>query len=166
VQLSSIRHRPGRIHLDDLNLEQGYKDWKAYDQSKLAMLMFALELNRRSRANGWGITSTAAHPGYARTGLIGSGPLGQRPIARFFFLTIFRPFIEPLISHSAADGALPILMAATLPDVSPGGYYGPTTGKELKGPAGLVGMKPHARDEAVAAALWAKAERFTGVTFR
>ncbi len=165
VQLSSIKHRSGRIHLDDLNLERGYGDWKAYDQSKLAMLMFALELDRRSRANGWGVTSVAAHPGYARTGLIGAGPLGTRPVSRFMFSVVYRPFIEPLISHSAADGALPILMAATAPDVSPGGYYGPTTGKELKGPAGPVGMKPHARDEAVAAALWEAAERLTGVRF-
>ncbi|HEV7227414.1 SDR family oxidoreductase [Brevundimonas sp.] len=165
VQLSSIKHRSGRIHLDDLNLERGYGDWKAYDQSKLAMLMFALELDRRSRANGWGVTSVAAHPGYARTGLIGAGPLGSRPVSRFMFSVVYRPFIEPLISHSAADGALPILMAATAPDVSPGGYYGPTTGKELKGPAGPVGMKPHARDEVTAAALWESAERLTGVRF-
>jgi len=165
VQLSSIKHRSGRIHLDDLNLERGYGDWKAYDQSKLAMLMFALELDRRSRANGWGVTSVAAHPGYARTGLIGAGPLGTRPVSRFMFSVVYRPFIEPLISHSAADGALPILMAAAAPDVSPGGYYGPTTGKELKGPAGPVGMRPHARDEAVAAALWEAAERLTGVRF-
>ena len=165
VQLSSIRHRPGRIHLDDLNLERGYSAWKAYDQSKLAMLMFALELDRRSRAGGWGVTSVAAHPGYARTGLIGAGPLGSRPVARFLFRSIYRPFIEPLVSHSAADGALPILLAATTPDAMPGGYYGPTTGAELKGPAGLVGMKPHARDETVAAALWEAAERLTGVRF-
>lgn len=165
VQLSSIKHRSGRIHLDDLNLERGYTSWKAYDQSKLAMLMFALELDRRSQSGGWGVTSLAAHPGYARTGLIGAGPLGARPVSRFFFQTVYRPFIEPLISHSAADGALPILMAATLPDVSPGGYYGPTTGKELKGPAGPVGMRPQARDEATAAALWETAERMTGVRF-
>lgn len=165
VQLSSIRHRPGRIHLDDLNLERGYSAWKAYDQSKLAMLMFALELYRRSHARGWGVTSVAAHPGYARTGLIGAGPLGSRPVAQLLFRTIYRPFIEPLVSHSAADGALPILMAATTPDALPGGYYGPTTGAELKGPAGPVGMKPHARDEPVAAALWEAAERLTGVRF-
>lgn len=165
VQLSSIRHRNGRIHLDDLNLEREYSAWKAYDQSKLAMLMFALELDRRSSANGWGITSVAAHPGYARTGLIGAGPLGTRPVSRFMFSVVYRPFIEPLISHSAADGALPILLAATASDVSPGGYYGPTTGMELKGPAGPVGMRPQARDKTVASALWQAAESLTGVTF-
>ena len=165
VQLSSIRHRPGRIHIADLNLESGYSGWKAYDQSKLAMLMFALELDRRSRANDWGVTSVAAHPGYARTGLIGAGPLEKRPVSRLVFSLVYRPFIEPLISHSAADGTLPILMAATQEDVQPGGYFGPTKGNEMKGPAGPVGMMPQARDEAMATQLWNAAERLTGVRF-
>jgi NAD(P)-dependent dehydrogenase (short-subunit alcohol dehydrogenase family) len=82
VQLSSIVHRHGRIQLDDLQFEAAYKPWPAYAQSKLAMLMFALELDRRSRANGWGLTSVAAHPGYARTGLIASGPMSRSAAAR------------------------------------------------------------------------------------
>lgn len=162
VQLSSIAHRQGRIYLDDLQVED-YRPWKAYAQSKLAMLMFALELDRRSQANGWGITSVAAHPGYARTALIENGPLIASPAARVFHRWIFRPLIEPLVSHSAAAGALPILMAATSPDVKPGGYYGATRLNELRGPAGPVGMRPWARDEAVAARLWEESERLTGV---
>lgn len=162
VQLSSIAHRQGRIHLDDLQVED-YRPWKAYAQSKLAMLMFALELDRRSQANGWGITSVAAHPGYARTALIANGPLTGRPVSRLGMSLIYRPLIEPLVSHSAAAGALPILMAATSPDVKPGGYYGATRLNELRGPAGPVGMRPWARDEAVAARLWEESERLTGV---
>jgi len=164
VQLSSIAHRQGRIHLDDLQVE-AYRPWKAYAQSKLAMLMFALELDRRSRANGWGLTSVAAHPGYARTALIENGPLVGSSAGRAFHRAVFRPLIEPLISHSAADGALPILMAATAPDIRPGGYYGATRLRELKGPAGEVGMKPWARDEGVAGALWERSEALTGVRF-
>lgn len=162
VQLSSIRHRQGRIHLQDLNLRHGYSAWKAYDQSKLAMLMFALELDRRSRANGWGVTSVAAHPGYARTGLIGAGPLGDRPVARLVMQALYRPLIEPFFSHSAPAGALPILMAATLPDVAPGGYYGPTRMEEMKGPPARVGMRPQALDEETASRLWETAEAMTG----
>lgn len=162
VQLSSIAHRDGRIHLDDLQVE-AYRPWKAYAQSKLAMLMFALELDRRSRANGWGLTSVAAHPGYARTALIENGPLTGRPVSRLGMKLIYRPLIEPLISHSASDGALPILMAATAPDVEPGGYYGATRLNELKGPAGKVGMRPWAKDAAVAARLWEASETLTGV---
>jgi NAD(P)-dependent dehydrogenase (short-subunit alcohol dehydrogenase family) len=74
VQLSSIVHRSGTIRLDDLNHEHGYKAWPVYAQSKLAMLMFALELDRRAKENGWGLTSVAAHPGFARTELIANGP--------------------------------------------------------------------------------------------
>ena len=165
VQLSSIAHRQGRIHLKDVNLKTGYTAWKAYAQSKLAMLMFALELDRRSRAGGWGLTSVAAHPGYARTDLIANGPLASSSaFVRAGFRYVFRPFIEPLVSHSQADGALPILMAAT-GQVEPGGYYGATRLNELKGPAGRAEIKPWARDEAVARSLWDEAERLTGVRF-
>ncbi|MDO1558436.1 SDR family oxidoreductase [Brevundimonas sp. 2R-24] len=165
VQLSSIAHRQGRIHLDDLQIEQGYRPWKAYAQSKLAMLMFALELDRRSRASGWGITSVAAHPGYARTALIENGPLIASPAARTFHRWIFRPLIEPAVSHPAADGALPILLAATSSDAKAGRYYGATRLNELKGPAGEVGMRPWARDEDVAVRLWRASEDLTGVKF-
>ena len=161
VQLSSIAHRDGRIHLDDLQVE-AYRPWKAYAQSKLAMLMFALELDRRSRAHGWGLTSVAAHPGYARTALIENGPLTGRPVSRLGMKLIYRPLIEPLISHSAADGALPILMAATA-EVEAGGYYGATRLNELRGPAGRVGMRPWAKDATVAARLWEASEALTGV---
>jgi NAD(P)-dependent dehydrogenase (short-subunit alcohol dehydrogenase family) len=165
VQLSSIAHRQGRIHLDDLNLTSGYTPWKAYAQSKLAMLMFALELDRRSRAGGWGLTSVAAHPGYARTDLIGNGPLASgSPLVRAGFRYLYRPFLEPLVSHSQAAGALPILLAATGP-VTSGGYYGATRLNELKGPPGPAKVEPWARDEAVAKALWEAAERLTGVRF-
>lgn len=163
VQLSSIAHRQGRIHLDDLQVSD-YRPWKAYAQSKLAMLMFALELDRRSRANGWGLTSVAAHPGYARTNLIANGPLTGRPVSRLGMSVFYRPLIEPLISHSAADGALPILLAAT-GAVKPGGYYGAMRLNELKGPAGEVDLRPWARDETVARELWDASEALTGVKF-
>jgi len=162
VQVSSVVHRQGRIRLDDLNYERSYKPWPVYAQSKLAMLMFALELDRRSRAHGWGLLSTAAHPGYARTALIENGPLSRSPLVRAGMRRVYRPFIEPLFSHSAAAGALPILLAATSPEVAPGGYYGPARLKEMRGPPGVAVVEPHARDEAVAAELWAAAERLTG----
>ena len=165
VQLSSIAHRRGQIQLDDLNWTHGYKPWPVYGQSKLAMLMFGLELDRRSEANGWGLTSVVAHPGYARTGLIENGPLVRSPIARAGLRYIFRPLIEPLVSHSAADGALPILMAATDPTVRGGAYLGATQLNELKGPPGPAKAEPQALDTDVAARLWTASEQMTGVTF-
>lgn len=165
VQLSSIVHRQGGIRLDDLNHVDGYKPWPVYAQSKLAMLMFALELDRRSASNGWGLTSVAAHPGYARTSLIENGPMVSSPIARAVMTSVYRPLIEPLISHSAAAGALPILMAATWLGAKAGGYYGATRMAELKGPPGPAEIRPQALDPDVAARLWAESERLTGVTF-
>lgn len=165
VQLSSIAHRRGEIRLDDLNWTQGYKPWPVYGQSKLAMLMFGLELDRRSAANDWGLTSVVAHPGYARTGLIENGPLVRSPIARASLRYIFRPLIEPLISHSAADGALPILMAATDPTIQGGAYLGATQMNELKGPPGPAKAEPQALDADVAARLWTASEQMTGIRF-
>lgn len=163
VQVSSIVHRRGRIRLDDLNYERGYSPWPVYAQSKLAMLMFALELDRRSRANGWGLTSVAAHPGYARTALIENGPLPKNPLVRGGMKLVYRPFVEPLFSHSAAAGATPIALAAASPGVEPGGYYGPTRLKEMNGPPGRAEIAPQALDPDVAAKLWAASEAMTGV---
>ena len=71
VSLSSIAHKlQAAIHFDDLQWQRRYSPWAAYAQSKLAMLVFAIELQRRSDAAGWGLLSVAAHPGYARTGLL------------------------------------------------------------------------------------------------
>lgn len=161
VQLASIAHKGGRIRLDDLNYTQGYRAWPVYQQSKLAMLMFALELQRRSDARGWGLTSVAAHPGFARTDLIANGP-AQGGGSLFGAVT---RALEGLVSHSASDGALPILMAATAPDVTPGGYYGPQGFMDLKGQPGVAAVRPQALDRAVASALWDRSEQLTGVAF-
>jgi len=160
VQLSSVAHRSGHIRLDDLNYQSHYSPWPVYQQSKLAMLMFALELQRRSDAHGWGLTSVAAHPGFARTDLIANGHAGKPGLfARGARL------LEAVLSHSAADGALPILMAATLPDPTPGGYYGPTGFQEMKGRPGVAVIKRQARDVDVAKRLWSESERLTGVVY-
>lgn len=160
VQLSSVAHRSGHIRLGDLNYQTHYSPWPVYQQSKLAMLMFALELQRRSDANGWGLTSVAAHPGFARTDLIANGHAGKPGLfARGARL------LEAVLSHSAPDGALPILMAATLPDPTPGGYYGPTGFQEMKGRPGVAVIKRQARDVDVAKRLWSESERLTGVVY-
>jgi len=165
VQVSSIAHRQGRIRLDDLNYTEGYDAWPVYAQSKLAMLMFGLELDRRSRASDWGLTSVVAHPGVARTGLIANGPLVGSRIGRSLHRWIVRPLIEPLVTHSQAAGALPILMAATAPDVPAGTYLGPTKMREIKGPPGPAVPAEQALDADVASRLWSSAEHLTGVSW-
>jgi NAD(P)-dependent dehydrogenase (short-subunit alcohol dehydrogenase family) len=161
VQLSSMAHRGGRIRLDDLNYEQGYRPWPVYQQSKLAMLMFAIELDRRSAANGWGLTSVAAHPGFARTDLIANGPALEGGL----LFRLGTSLLTPFASHSAAAGALPTLMAATMPGVTGGQYFGPQGWQEMKGPPGPGKIEPQALDAGVAAKLWAASEQLTGVTF-
>lgn len=160
VQLSSVAHRGGHIRLDDLNAQTRYSPWTVYQQSKLAMLMFAIELQRRSDALGWGLTSVAAHPGFARTDLIANGQAGKPGL----FARGAR-VVEAVLSHSAVEGALPILMAATLPDATPAGYYGPTGFQEMKGPPGVAVIKRQARDADVARRLWTESERLTGIHY-
>lgn len=83
VSLSSSTHRMGKIRLDDLQAEKNYNPNSVYGDTKLAMLMFAFELDRRSKAGGLPLISAAAHPGIARTELMSNGPTG-RPVLQFF----------------------------------------------------------------------------------
>jgi NAD(P)-dependent dehydrogenase (short-subunit alcohol dehydrogenase family) len=159
VNLSSLAHRSGAIDFDDLQGAKSYNPFKAYCQSKLAMLMFALELQRRSNAAGWGLLSNAAHPGYALTDLIANGP-GTRGL-----LGQLGKILQPFASQSAAEGALPTLFAATSPEARPGGYYGPNWFYELKGPPEPAKIMPQAKDAAAAARLWDTSAALTCVSF-
>jgi NAD(P)-dependent dehydrogenase (short-subunit alcohol dehydrogenase family) len=159
VNLSSIAHRTGTIDFDDLQGDRFYLPWKAYSQSKLAMLMFALELQQRSDAAGWKLINLAAHPGWARTDLFTNGP------GTGGFFGFGAMLAAPILSQSAEDGALPILFAATSPGVEPGGYYGPDGIGELKGPPGPARIGPQAKNRVTAARLWESSERLLGVHF-
>lgn len=162
VNLSSGAHRiRAAIRFDDLQWIQTYKPWPAYAQSKLATLLFAFELQRRAEANGWDIMSNASHPGWARTGLQTSGPgMGRKGLS---IADRLGKLLEPLMSQSAADGALPTIFAATSPEARPSGYYGPNNLMELKGPVTNAIVGRQAQDRAVAARLWTVAEQLTGV---
>jgi NAD(P)-dependent dehydrogenase (short-subunit alcohol dehydrogenase family) len=159
VNVSSLAHRGGKIDFDNLQAERKYKSWPAYQQSKLANLLFTFELQRRSDAYGWGVMSNAAHPGYARTDLIPNGP-GTGGVKG-----VLVKILGSFMSHSAADGALPTLFAATSPAAVPEGYYGPNGFYELKGPVAPTKVFPQARDRDVARKLWAVSEQLTGVTW-
>ena len=155
VTLSSGAHRIGRIDLDDLNWRtRRYRRWAAYGQSKLADLIFAMELHRRLSSSGSAVLSVAAHPGYAATELQShTESIQDRVMA----------VANRVIAQDAAMGALPTLYAATMPDVRGGEYYGPGGLGEVRGHPRRVGMSGAARDEATAAALWRLAESLTGV---
>jgi NAD(P)-dependent dehydrogenase (short-subunit alcohol dehydrogenase family) len=157
VNVSSLAHRGGKIDFDNLQSELRYASWPAYQQSKLANLLFTFELQRRSEAQGWGVMSNAAHPGYARTDLIPNGP-GTGGLHG-----MLSRVLGPLFSHSAADGALPTLFAATSPQAKPMGYYGPKGIYELRGPVAPAYVAPVAKNAALARKLWEVSEKLTGV---
>jgi len=157
VTLSSNAHKMGRIDFEDLQSERGYMRWRAYGQSKLADLLFALELDRRLRAAGSSVKSLAAHPGYAATNLqSAAAPTLDRVVMQFTNL---------FMAQSAEMGALPSLYAATYPGLEGGVYVGPDGIGEFRGHPRLVSPSSAARDPRVAAQLWAVSEELTGVSF-
>jgi NAD(P)-dependent dehydrogenase (short-subunit alcohol dehydrogenase family) len=158
VTVSSSASNQGKIEFDNLQSERVYKPmFQAYAQSKLADLIFAQELQRRLKAAGSPILSTAAHPGYAVTNLQADHvPLG---------LKILMAALKPFLSQDAARGALPTLYAAVAAEAVAGGYYGPDGLAELKGHPTPVPVPKSALDETVAKRLWAESERLTRVKF-
>ena len=160
VSVSSMAHRNGKIAFDDLQSERRYVPFTAYSQSKMANLLFAFELQRRSDAAGWGVTSTAAHPGYAYTDLIQNGPGADS-----FLSKLNSSILQRFLGHSAAAGALPTLMAATAPTNAGAAYFGPAGFLEMQGPPQPAKIAPYALSEQVAARLWTVSEALTGVVF-
>lgn len=157
VSLSSIAHRMGKIDFDDMNSERKYSAIKAYSQSKLACLLFARELDRRATANGFDITSVAAHPGVSPTNLAQHLPK--------LVTKALMPVFAPLFTHDPTAAAQPTLMAALAPEVKGADYYGPTGFREMKGPPGKVKPMRHGRDKEVAARLWQASEKLTGYAY-
>ncbi|WP_272944126.1 SDR family oxidoreductase [Xanthomonas maliensis] len=158
VTLSSIAIHRGSIDFGDLQSAQAYEPMTAYAQSKLACLMFALELQRRSDAASWGIQSLAAHPGVAVTELVARGPGLDSDQGRQW--SAMRDRLQ-----TAAQGALPTLYAITAPEARGGTYYGPTGPNEMAGPLGVAAVPAAARDMQAAARLWEVTEELTGTRF-
>lgn len=163
--MSSSAARTTGIDWDDLQSERKYSPIRSYGLSKLANLMFGLELDRRSRAGGWGVVSNVAHPGTTLTNLYASGPnLGrERPSPLEAIMT--RLARVGLFVQTVDRGALPALYAATDPGARGGRFYGPDgLGQFTGGPTELAVYRP-ARDEAAAARLWDVSERLARVEF-
>lgn len=160
VTLSSVAARAGSIDFDDLQASRkAYDSMAAYSQSKLACLMFALELQRRSTALGWGVTSLGAHPGLSSTELLDNAPGAGRRVPLIYRV------VRAVMMQSPSQGALPTLYAATDLGATPGGYYGPNGMAETRGHPGEARLPPAALDDAAAARLWTVSEDLTGVRF-
>jgi NAD(P)-dependent dehydrogenase (short-subunit alcohol dehydrogenase family) len=156
VTLSSTAHKMGRISFDNLNGDRRYFRWNAYGQSKLANLLFALELDRRLRREGSTVKSLAAHPGYAATNLqTAAAPLIDRLVMKVG---------NTVIAQNDEMGALPQLFAATEPGLEGGTYVGPDGPGEQRGHPTIVSPNGRAQDEDTARRLWHVSEELTGAT--
>ncbi|RIV37598.1 oxidoreductase [Micromonospora radicis] len=154
VAVASNAYRTGRIDFDDLNWERRrYSRFGAYSQSKLAVLLFVLELHRRLTGAGAALRVTAAHPGWTYTG---------ESQGRDRFVTVVNA-IGRYVAMPLEQGVLPTLRAATDPDADSGSYWGPAHRMENAGPPVPAGRAPRALDADVAGRLWAESERLTGV---
>jgi NAD(P)-dependent dehydrogenase (short-subunit alcohol dehydrogenase family) len=167
VSLSSLAARQGRIHFDDPQFEKSYTPGQAYGQSKLAVLMFARELDRRSKEAGWGILSDAAHPGLTKTNLQISGPShGRSKPSTMEQLYKLSWRLTPFLWQEIDEGILPALYAATSPQAEGGAFYGPHGIYEAAGGGVAVAKVPaRARNDADCRRLWDISEKLTGVSY-
>jgi NAD(P)-dependent dehydrogenase (short-subunit alcohol dehydrogenase family) len=159
VMVASIAHKRGRLDLDDLQSTRSYSPMKSYQQSKLADLMLAFEMDRRLSAQGSRILCNAAHPGVAKTNLFVTGDYSsvERAVRRLVGSAI------GAFLNTDEDGALPTLYAAVAPQARGGGYYGPQGFQEMRGgDVGEAKVAPQATDAAAAARLWTICEELTG----
>jgi len=162
VNVSSTGHRFGQIRFDDLQWKNGYSKWRAYGQSKLANLLFTLELQRRADAAGAKLLSVACHPGYAATNLQAVGPRMQGSSLMEYLTDVGNKYL----AQSAAMGALPTEYAAVAPDVHGADYIGPDGFAEQHGHPKKVGRSAAARDAASAKKLWDISEQLTDVHYK
>ena len=167
VSLSSLAARTGRMHFDDPQFEKSYAPMSAYGQSKVAVLMFARELDRRSREAGWGILSNAAHPGLTKTNLQISGPSHGREkpaLMQRLYTASWR--WAPFLWQEIDDGILPALYAAAAPHAQGGAFYGPRGFYEAAGGGVAVAkVSKAASNDADSRRLWELSEQLTGVSY-
>jgi NAD(P)-dependent dehydrogenase (short-subunit alcohol dehydrogenase family) len=158
VPVSSVAHRGARgINFDDPMFTDDYSPTTAYSQSKLANLMYGLELARRLDAAGSEVMSVSAHPGYSATNLQSTGPTG-------FFKLLYKA-TNALMAQSPTLGALPEVLAVAGTEARNGAYYGPTRFGDSRGPVGESHISDAAKDQPAAARLWALSEELLGITW-
>ncbi len=161
VTVSSVYHRQGSIQFDDLQSEQRYNKWKAYAQSKLANVLFTLELQRRLTAVNSHVMSLGAHPGYAATNLQAAGPKAENT----WWKQKLMELANATLAQSAEQGAYSQLYALTEPNVSGGSFWGPHGFKAMRGYPVKEEPSEAARDAEVASRLWKVSEQLTGQLF-
>ena len=162
VSVSSIAHKFGAIHFDDLMGTKKYDATQWYSQSKLANLLYAFELQRRLQKRASRVTAIACHPGYSATNLQSAG-VGQEGGSKFF--RVLYKITNAVMAQKAEYGSYPLVLAAADPSAEPGAYYGPTGLGQARGPVGKSYVHPKAMDEDVARRLWEVTESLVGPFF-
>ena len=161
---SSVAAAQHGVHWEDLQWEHGYSTSKSYSSSKIAVSLFAMELDRRSRADGWGVTSNVAHPGVAATNLLAAQPeLGR--VSDGLSVRVIRALAKIGVLGTPETGMLPALHAATSPDADGGKFYGPNGFQQLRGRPAEQPPYRYVADASAAARIWSISEDLTGVRF-
>ncbi|HEU4898250.1 MAG TPA: SDR family oxidoreductase [Actinomycetota bacterium] len=159
----SVAANRNSINWDDLNWERSYDGMRAYSQSKIAFGLFGLELDRRSQANGWGITSNLSHPGIAPTSLLAARPeVGRDQDTRGVRL-IRTLSARGILVGTVQTAQLPALYAATSPDAESGGFYGPRGLGHMGGPPGEQKLFSRLRSAEDAERIWQVSEELVNV---
>ncbi len=159
VVVASLGYKMGlrTIQFDDMNWDKNYSANPAYSQSKLANVMYGLELARRLDAAGSKVTSISCHPGYSATNLQSTGPTGV-------FKIVYK-ISNALAAQKASDGAIPEVLAAAGNEAVNGAYYGPTKLGETRGPVGDCRISDAAQDVEAGARLWSLSEELLDMTW-
>lgn len=166
VTVSSLAATQGKLDFGDANAQRGYKPMHSYGIAKLAQLMFAFELDRRSRHGGWGLTSNAAHPGLTKTNLLSGASYGRAKPTLQARLTQLTWRVMPFMWLDVDEGIKPTLYAAASPDAQGGKYYGPRGFYEtVRGGVTFAGVPRLARSETDMRQLWQLSEQLTGVRY-
>lgn len=162
VSQISVAAASGSINWDDLNWEEKYDGMAAYRQSKIAFGLWGLELQRRSLAEGWGITSTLSHPGVAPSNLLAARPeVGRATAVRARSMIVLMSRLG--LAGTVASAALPALLAAT--SGLPGKLYSPSGPGRVGGAPAEQELYRTLRDPAEAARVWEVSQQLTGTPF-
>jgi NAD(P)-dependent dehydrogenase (short-subunit alcohol dehydrogenase family) len=166
VTVSSLAATQRSLDFDDPNAHHGYRPMRSYGMAKLAQLMLAVELDRRSRSGGWGLMSNAAHPGLSKTNLLSGASYGRDKPTLQARLTQLRWRLMPFMWLEVDEGIKPTLYAAVSPDADGGRYYGPCGFYEtVGGGVTFAGIPRLARSQPDREQLWQLSEQLTGVTY-
>jgi NAD(P)-dependent dehydrogenase (short-subunit alcohol dehydrogenase family) len=166
VTVSSIAATQRNLDFDDASAQHNYKPMRSYGMAKLAQLMFAVELDRRSTLGRWGLMSNAAHPGLTKTNLLSGASYGRDKPTLQARLTQLTWQLLPFMWLEIDEGIKPTLYAAVSPDAEGGKYYGPRGFYEtVRGGVTFAGVPRMARSETDMKQLWQLSEQLTGLTY-